>query len=284
MLNSISKNNAAILFMVALSGALFGLLGLIGTRLIHLHFSISTMLFWRFSVAFLYLLIIGFYSSKNNFFKDTPWPYHLTAILSGFLFYSASSGFYFLVSKYIGTGLAMVLFFIFPVFVVLFESIFDKFKVTPRVFLSLIMMIFGLFLITRGQTFYLNLFGIFLAISSGLAYALFVLSSKKISKKINSLTLTIDVCFGCALAFLCVSLFNHELFIPKTAIDWFYIIVTGLLCTALPIQMMLFGLKRISASQVAILSVLEPVTTLVVGMLFMHESSSILQILGVFLL
>ncbi|MGE3921239.1 MAG: EamA family transporter, partial [Gammaproteobacteria bacterium] len=41
---------------------------------------------------------------------------------------------------------------------------------------------------------------------------------------------------------------------------------------------------RISASQVAILSVLEPVTTLVVGMLFMHESSSILQILGVFLL
>jgi drug/metabolite transporter (DMT)-like permease len=54
----------------------------------------------------------------------------------------------------------------------------------------------------------------------------------------------------------------------------------GIVATALPIQFMLKGLKHISSMRVATISVLEPIITVLVGIFWLNESVSLLQILG----
>ncbi len=82
------------------------------------------------------------------------------------------------------------------------------------------------------------------------------------------------------MVFLSIILIRHEFIFPNSYKEWFYISALGIIATALPIQLLLEGLKHIHASKVAVLSVLEPVVTLIVGITALHESTSTLQLTG----
>src|SRR5579872_6787464 len=51
--------------LVALSAVLYGSLAFLGTKLVQLDFSISTMLFWRFFVATLWMVVVAFFSKEK---------------------------------------------------------------------------------------------------------------------------------------------------------------------------------------------------------------------------
>jgi drug/metabolite transporter (DMT)-like permease len=71
---------------------------------------------------------------------------------------------------------------------------------------------------------------------------------------------------------------------PETLKSWLYILAVGIIATALPIQLMLKGLKYISSMRASIISVVEPLVTVFVGVILLQETISYLQFIGVFVI
>ncbi len=266
---------------VALSGLLFGFMGYFGTELVKENFSVTNMLFWRFFVATLWVACLALFS-QNNFFKNIPDRMTLLrTFIIGAISYSACSELFFLASEYTGTGIAMVIFFCFPVFVTLFAWLTTTWQMNKYAALSLLAIILGLILLKGHGSHRLSVIGIVFAIFAGLSYAVYVMTSKQNTKNIDANLLTFLVCLGNAFIFFTLSYATHTLKVPTLLHTWLYVFAIGLIATALPIQLLLNGIKHISPIKASILSVLEPVVTLLAGVILLHESMSIIQSIGI---
>jgi drug/metabolite transporter (DMT)-like permease len=272
--------------LIAISGILYGFLGYLGTTILREDISISTMLFWRFFIAagwiLLFILVKHAKASPNNY----PTRRNLlNMFMLGAIGYAGCSGFYFLSSEYIGTGLAMVIFFSYPIMVALGSWMIHRHKLSPAVLLTLTTMTVGLFLLRDSAGDKLNWIGIVFGLINASCYAFYLIGSKHLSTAtIDSNVFTVMVCVGSAAIFLLLSLTSHTFVIPVTFKSWIYLLALGILATAVPIQLMLEGLRYVSSVRASIISVLEPLVTVIVGVILLAESITSLQILGAILI
>ncbi|MFN7096016.1 MAG: DMT family transporter [Gammaproteobacteria bacterium] len=267
--------------LVAISATLYGFLAYLGTELIRANFSIENMLFWRFTIAAIWMA--GFYiiHKRKTIRHSLPQVRSLLPIfLLGALGYSGSCGFYFLATRFTGTGLAMVIFFSYPMMVAILVWLADRQSINMALVMALIAISFGLYLLKGPSTNHINLWGIFFALLAALSYAVYVYGTKWTPKTIDSGLSTIVVCLGCASAFLLITLFTHTFVIAHTLHDWLYIIALSVFATAIPIQLMLEGLKSINPVHASILSVLEPLVTVGMGIALLGETISAVQAIG----
>lgn len=280
MFNSnISPKKATIL--IGISAALYGLLAFFGTQLLRANFSIENMLFWRFFIAGLWMVGFSYFSKKKTSQDYSQvWKTILVIFILGALGYSGSCGFYFAATKYISTGLAMVIFFSYPVLVALLVFVLDKVTLSKIVIFSLFFMLAGLWLLKGKTGGYHNLLGLGYALLAAASYAAYVFGTRWRTAKLPSELSTIIVCLGCAFTFLLLTLYTHTFKLPNTWHDWRYIFALSILATAIPIQLMLEGLKQVSALEASLLSSLEPLVTVAVGMILLGETITSLQALG----
>lgn len=164
------------IIFVILSGALYGFLSYFGISLIHKGFTISTMLFWRFAFSSLFLFIMLAPHLKTT---KPPLSVMLKAAGFGSIFYAGSSALYFMACKYINSGLAMVIFFIYPGLVAILNWLLYKAKITKVYFFSFVLITLGIISLADLSNIQVNIYGILLAIISGLSYAVYLILSKK---------------------------------------------------------------------------------------------------------
>jgi drug/metabolite transporter (DMT)-like permease len=278
----VSKNERYLsaTWLVILSGTLYGFLGYFGTQVINQGMAISTMLFWRFFVAMLWMIGFRYFQkdppkSNKNFLRLTP-----VLVLSG-LFYAGSSVFYFFASKKTGTGLAMVIFFAYPIFIALSVWANNRWRINKGSLLSLLLVITGLVLLQNDHSSPVSFIGLGFALLASLSYALYIYQSKLVINQYSSSEFTILICAISALFFFLVSVSTHHFSAPTTSKSLVNVLAVGILATALPIQLLLDGLKSINILKASILSALEPIVTLILGVLVMHELVSATQIIGV---
>ena len=120
------------------------------------------------------------------------------------------------------------------------------------------------------------------AILSCIGYAAYILISKNQVRKVDPLITTFVLCGISALYFFVLMLKDKGLSFPLNFSHVLIIFLLGFVATALPIFLMLKGLESINPDQAAILSVFEPVITVLLGALFLNEKISLLQGVGVF--
>lgn len=263
----------------ALSGILYGSIGYFGATLMGHGFSVSNLLLWRFLLSALLLSPIMLLWLRKRPDFDLANLFKLFVL--GALFYGLSTALYFEASRSIGTGLAMVIFFAYPIFVVLLSSFFHKSPFTLVTFGSLLLIVVGCTMIALGEDIILDPYGILLAVLSGLGYGIYVFFSKQASKRVSPVLATFVVCLGGTLAFIpCVMFFDSGITMPSNTMLWTNAILFSAMGTVLPVMLMLLGLKTISANKASIISVLEPVTTLAVGAFVLSETVSTLQFIG----
>lgn len=276
---SISK--ASLLIM--LSAILYGFLGFLGVHIISKQMSVPTMLFWRFLIAGIWIsfFVVRKHLKQNIFSQLTKRSMLVIFILSA-VGYAGSSELYFEAVSYTGTGLAMVIFFSYPIIVALLSWYFHRQRFSILTIITLLTMIIGLYFLKDSVAHPLNLAGIFFALASAVCYALYVFGSKRLfTITIDSDILTVMVCFSCALTFFIFSLITHQFVFPHSLNTWLYLLTLGLLATALPIQLMLEGLKHVSSMRASIISVIEPLVTIMIGILLLGETMSHSQLIGV---
>ena len=266
--------------LVALSATLYGCLGYLGIQLLRLDFSIPAMLFWRFFIATLWMSFSVIKNFKKDKIKTHKRSDLIKAFLLGAICYGLGAAFYFLTSEITGTGLAMVLFFTYPMFVVVLTWLFDKHAISKPVMISLAIILVGLILLKGDGGVAISKLGILFAFIAALTYALYIYGNRHLASTVPTHYLTILVCAASALIFFIISVTMHQFKWPTTGLAWIYILAIGIFATALPIQLLLEGLKHINPTKVAIISVLEPVVTLLVGITLLHETASIMQLVG----
>ncbi len=263
---------------VLLSGLLYGLIGYFGVSITQHNLSINNMLFWRFLIACFAILVI-ILIRKNSY--KINYSHMLKSFIYGALFYSGGAAIYFYAAKYIGTGLSMTIFFIYPTIIILFNWLKTKQKLNKIYCIAIIFSLIGMLLLIDRNKFTFDLYGIILAIISAISYAIYIICSKQQLETLPPLISTLMVSLGSCTLFFIISLIEEGQFIIPSSTAWPYIIGMGIICTALPILLLLEGLKYISSEKTAILSVLEPVAVVIFGILLLNEKISLLQTIGV---
>ncbi len=269
------------IFLTALSAALYGSIGYFGMNLLESGLSVSDVLFWRFLLSALLLMPVLVFAIRKKELTRNNFKTLLTLFCLGGLFYGSSAALYFESSRSIGTGLAMVIFFAYPIFVVCFSVVFNQTRLTLITYASLMCIVVGCALIALGYGFHVNLRGITLALLSGLGYGTYVFWSKQASHTVSPAIATFGVCLGCATAYALFKYLTGSPFLaPPSAELWTHAGLFSLLGTVLPVLLLLAGMKTISASKASIISVLEPVTTLAVGAGILQETVTGTQFAG----
>lgn len=258
------------------SGLCYGLMGYFGVTLMHSGLSVFNMLFWRFLIATLFVLILLLPKYKNEYKLSRE---SLKVLVYGIVFYGTGTIAYFMASQHIGTGLSMVIFFSFPAIVMLLNIVFYKTKISMLYCFAFAIIVAGMLCLADKHALSFNVLGIALALLSAFCYACYIFSSKRIV--LSPLLSTLMVSAGCMTTCLVAAIMDASLHIPTGVYTWFCIISMGLVCTALPILLLLQALKYISSEKASMLSVLEPVFVVIFGIVLLDEQVTTLQIAGI---
>jgi drug/metabolite transporter (DMT)-like permease len=267
------------IWLTVLSGIMYGSIGYFGETLRKAGFSIDNMLFWRFLISTLMMLPFLFCIRKDKA------PISIKPVLLacglGSIFYSSSTAFYFIASAEIGTGLAMVIFYAYPAFVVLIMWLLYKGIISNITIISTILIIIGCAFITGGKDINFQPIGTLYAVLSAIMYAFYMVFSKNIVGNLPATLFTLLVCAGNTLAFFILSVVKNSFIIPHTPYTWMIIILFSAIGTVIPLILLIEGMKYISASKASILSVFEPVVTLIIGIIFLGEAVLSIQVIGI---
>ncbi|MBN9231592.1 MAG: EamA family transporter [Legionella sp.] len=260
------------------SGFLYGFIAYFGLNALSSHFNEGAMLFWRFSLSCIFILIFFFPWLRQK--RESPkelWR----LLIAGIFCYGTSSLLYFLACRYISSGIAMVSFFTYPLFIMLYNILFKRQAVVPLYFGAMLVMMLGMCCFIDLRTAQANVVGIFLAMASAICYAAYILTSKR--STVSPHMSTLMVCAGCTIPALVHCLVDNSLAWPASSIAWFYLFGIAIISTVLPILFLLYSLQLISAEKASLLSVLEPVFVVILGMVLLHEKLSLKSLAGIIL-
>ena len=255
-----------------ITGITYGLNPLFAKPLMNAGASTEAILLFRYGIA---VILLGAYLllKKENFRITLK---QAGVLLSLGLLYTASSTFLFEAYKYIASGLATTLVFLFPAMVAII-MVFLKVVPSWPVWLSIAATFVGVMIMTGGTgTETVNPLGVWFSIASAFVYALFIViinRSKVISSIPNSL-LTFYALLTGTFFFIGRCLFSGA---DLTAgIDggmaWCNLIGLAVLPTIVSTASLAVATRNIGATKASVLGVFEPITAILVGTLVFGEA------------
>ncbi|MEU3777705.1 DMT family transporter [Streptomyces sp. NPDC032472] len=198
--------------------------------------------------------------------------------LLGILF-AAQSVLYLLAVERITPGLAVLLHYVYPVFVLVLSVALRHDTPKARLLLPLVVALAGLAL-TVGRPGEADTVGVLCALGCALVYALYVVLGTRLSERVGPqrLTLYVVACSAVALAAVAAPTGRFDLdFDPQ---GWGAVAAIAVVSTAMPIALFFVGAKRLGATEASILSMLEPVVGVVAAWAFLGERVTVLQLAG----
>lgn len=253
------------------TGITYGLNPLFAKPLMNNGASTEAILFFRYGIAV--VLLGAFLLLKKESFRINL---RQAGVLLGLgLLYTASSAFLFEAYKYIASGLATTLVFLFPVMVAII-MVFLKVVPSWPVWLSIAATFAGVMIMTGGTgTEAINPTGIWFSIASAFVYALFIViinRSKAISSIPNSLLTFYALSVGTVFFLTRCGLSGAELL---TGLDggmaWANLLGLAILPTIVSTASLAIATRNIGATKASVLGVFEPITAILVGTLVFGE-------------
>jgi drug/metabolite transporter (DMT)-like permease len=266
---------------IALSEIMFGTIGYFATYLFSVGMSVSQMLFWRFFIATITLLFLIKWPSKKNFNKAISGKILFYCFLLGGVAYSLSASCFFSAIPYIGSSIAMVIFYAFPVLVAMLNWLFDGKKLTLVEGIVIGVIILGILLLSITEDIKFDPYGMLLGAGSAVFYSIYFYGSKKSGQSLPALLSSLVVCLGNSVYFAGMCWINNEIYLPQTFVIWVQCIGFAVVGTLIPLWLLFIGLKTVPVTKAALISILEPITTVLIGVILLEETLSLYQIIGI---
>ncbi len=255
-----------------ITGITYGLNPLFAKPLMNAGASTEAILFFRYGIA---VILLGAYLllKKENFRITLK---QAGVLLSLGLLYTASSTFLFEAYKYIASGLATTLVFLFPAMVAII-MVFLKVVPSWPVWLSIAATFAGVMIMTGGAgTEKVNPLGVWFSIASAFVYALFIViinKSKVISSIPNSL-LTFYALLTGTFFFIGRCLFSGADLMAGIdgGMAWCNLIGLAVLPTIVSTASLAVATRNIGATKASVLGVFEPITAILVGTVVFGEA------------
>jgi drug/metabolite transporter (DMT)-like permease len=265
-----------------ISGITYGMNPLFGVPVINKGLDVNSLLFYRYGVATLLMLIYMLIAKRQI---RISWKQFGLMTLLGVLFTGCSITL-FEAYKYIPSGIATSILYVYPIMVALIMMFFRQFP-TWQTWVSIFAGVAGAVLLSlNGGGGFIDWRGIALVVASGLCYTLFIVivNQSKLVKAIPNLTLTF-YCFmiGTVMLFALSGCGVHLNDVPD-AISWLNVLGLAVLPTAIATITLAAATKAVGATKTSVLGILEPLTAIVIGTLVFHEAFTLNVAIGVVLI
>lgn len=248
-----------------------------------------TLLALRMIFSLPFFLFMAWWATRGGA-GSTPAPLSRRdwgfVLLLGFVGYYLSSFLDFWGLQFISAGLERLILFTNPTIVVVLSALFLARPITRRVALALLVSYIGLALAYWHDLVITNdtraLFtGTGLVFMSAICYAIYMLVGTGLTRRIGSTRFTAYMMLV-ATGFVMLQFFIMR---PLSALDlpmkiYLYSVGLAVFSTAAPVWMMAEALKRIGASDASMIGTVGPVVTIFLGVVFLGEQVSALQLVG----
>ena len=265
-----------------ISGITYGMNPLFGVPVINKGLDVNSLLFYRYGVAT--LLMLAFMLLTRRQIRISWKQFGIMSIL-GILFTGCSITL-FEAYKYIPSGIATSILYVYPIMVALIMMVFGQFP-SWQTWISIFAGVAGAVLLSmKGGGGFIDWKGIALVVASGLCYTLFIVivNLSKQVKTIPNLTLTFYCFFIGSLMLLALSGFGLRLNPVPDAVSWLNVLGLAVLPTAVATITLAASSKAVGATKTSVLGILEPLTAIVIGTLVFKEAFTINVAFGVALI
>ena len=202
--------------------------------------------------------------------------------LAGFVvmgaLYTAQSQSYFTALMHASSGLVGLLLYVYPILVTMMAVAFGWEKLDRRTVQLLVVAIVGM-AITLGDNLQGQPLGIALGLLAAAVYAIYIVVGGRLTQDVDPLSATLVVMAAAAIGNGLLALAGDSP-LPSGGSAWLAISAIALFSTVLAIACFLIGIKHIGPARASIISTLEPVITLCLGVALLGESVSGGQLVG----
>jgi len=208
-----------------------------------------------------------------------PRPTVLRVLALGGLVLPAEVILYFSSLHRIGAGLAEVLLFLYPMWVVLITAVVLRTPVSRLVVLCSVGAVAGAAL-TVGAVEGVDLVGVLLAVGASIGFATYVVLSGRLVHGVGALVTTAVVISGAAVTFSVLALASGSQG-PTDAAGWAATLGLSVVGTVISFLLLTAGLARLPSTDASVISTVEPAVAVVLGALLLGEQVAALQVVGV---
>lgn len=205
-------------------------------------------------------------------------------VFLGVIGYYVSSMFDFLGLQYISVGLERLILFLTPTFVLLFTAFFLKRHISRIEWISLVVAYCGIVLVfwhDLHSGMKAVVLGSSLVLGSAMSYAIYLLQSGELVKRIGSVRLvSYAMCVASAACIAQYFVLRPAAGLVQPAGVYWLSLVNGIFCTILPVFMTMFAVQRIGAATASQAGMVGPVSTLFLGALVLNEPITTIQLAG----
>lgn len=264
-------NRRSALFALHLGAVLFGLSGIFGKL------ALAAPIVIVFGRALFAVAALGVFSrtGANN---QRPSRMRLLALAGAGLLLGGHWWSFFIAVKVAGVAVATLGFASFPAFTVLLEGLLFKEKIRRSEFAVIALVCLGLILVTPHFDFGSEAtVGLGWAILSGLLFALVSVSNRATTRGLNPAQAAL---WQNVSILLCSLPFAWSLLPDVRALDWLWIGLLGLLCTALAHSLFVASLRVLNARSASVVFALEPVYGIAFAWWIFNEQPGLRMLAG----
>lgn len=260
----------------ALSAIIFGLMPLLTKIIIARGATSLTIAFFRV----FYVTVVLFFVLK---IKKIDLRLEKRDFLSAILTSIFGSGLTIIILNesynYVDTGIATSLHFLYPLFVAILCCFFYGEKIKKKQIISLSFALVGIIcFMSKGNG---SLFGYFLAIASGLTYAFYLVKMDKTGLvKMNALKLSFYLALFTTIETFTMNLFMQDVVFKMDAIAYGLLLVLALSSSFLATVLLQKGVLLLGSTRASFICLLEPVTSMIMGILWLNEALTFNKGLG----
>ena len=260
----------------ALSAVIFGLMPLLTKIIIARGATSLTIAFFRvFYVTIVLFFVLKLKKIDLHLEKRDLLSVMLTSIFGSGLTIIILNESY----NYVDTGIATSLHFLYPLFVAILCCFFYGEKIKKKQIISLSFALVGIIcFMSKGNG---SLFGYLLAIASGLTYAFYLVKMDKSGVvKMNALKLSFYLALFTTIEIFTMNLFMQEVVFKMDVLSYALLLVLALSSSFLATVLLQKGVLLLGSTRASFICLLEPVTSMIVGILWLNEALTFNKGLG----
>jgi drug/metabolite transporter (DMT)-like permease len=241
------------------------------------HVSLSNVLLWRYVLGA--VVMVAYVGTQT--YPRMPWREAARFIVLGGGGQALLVGMALSSLKYIGVATLAFLFYSYPAWVTLVQTIRGAEPVTARR-LGALALSFGGIVVIVGLPGVsgMPVAGIALAVGAAMVYGMYIPLMQWLQKTHSVAVTSAYAKIGSAICFLLLALQDRSLTATMSGTAWEAIIALTLFSTVLPALFFLMGLMRLGAVKTAIVSTVEPFLTALLGAVVLRQAVSADMLLG----
>lgn len=276
------KNVKGIIYALISSGT-FGLIPMFSLPLMNDEgIGLPTILFYRFLLSSVMMGVICLLKKESLKISSQ----HLATIFGLGLLYAATALCLIYAYKYIPSGVATTIHFIYPISVSLIMVLFFKERRSMILMLSAILSLLGVAMMcwtTGGET--INEVGVIIASVTILTYSVYIVGINKTSiSSMNAEVLTFYILLSGAIIFMFFAFATTGIESVSGVSAWAHLVLLAFLPTVLSDLTLILAIKYAGSTITSILGSMEPLVAVFIGVIYFHEFFALSSFFGLLLI